>query len=272
MKMKETLWKLRKKLLCSNNLIHCITNPISINDCANAVLAVGGKPIMAQHPGECEQITYSSKALALNLGNFDDIRALAMMRSSLVAHKESIPMILDLVGVGCSNLRKDYALKIIKISKPNILKGNLSEIKEIAGKNSHALGIDVGEEDKETYEESAKWICELAKSLNCTIICTGKTDIISNGEKIVLVHNGHEMMSMLTGTGCMLNVLCAAYMSCGDVFSAAIFSTAFFGIVGEKSQEEMKTLGGFHMGIFDWLYGCTEEEWNKRVNIEEIQI
>ena len=79
--MYEKLWSLRKQLQHSHNLIHCITNPISMNDCANAVLALGAKPIMAQHPMECEQITACSKALALNLGNFDDSRAIAMKKS-----------------------------------------------------------------------------------------------------------------------------------------------------------------------------------------------
>ena len=105
--MYEKLWSLRKQLQHSHNLIHCITNPISMNDCANAVLALGAKPIMAQHPMECEQITACSKALALNLGNFDDSRAIAMKKSLHCANENGIPVIVDMVG-GTGVFRLDY--------------------------------------------------------------------------------------------------------------------------------------------------------------------
>ena len=147
--MYEKLWSLRKQLQYSHNLIHCITNPISMNDCANAVLALGAKPIMAQHPMECEQITVCSKALALNLGNFDDNRSIAMKKSLHCANENGIPVIIDLVGVGCSELRKTFAEELLQKGRFSIIKGNLSELKAISGRDSHALGIDVGDGDRE---------------------------------------------------------------------------------------------------------------------------
>ena len=42
----------RSRVLQTEPLIHCITHPIVINDCANAVLALGARPIMAEHPRE----------------------------------------------------------------------------------------------------------------------------------------------------------------------------------------------------------------------------
>ena len=63
-------------------LIHCITNPISINDCANILLAIGARPIMAEHPDEVAEITAIAKGLALNLGNITDAR-MASMKISL---------------------------------------------------------------------------------------------------------------------------------------------------------------------------------------------
>ena len=55
-------------------IIHCITNPISINQCANVILSVGAKPIMAEHPKEVREITDEAKALMLNIGNITDAR------------------------------------------------------------------------------------------------------------------------------------------------------------------------------------------------------
>ena len=111
----------------TNNLIHCITNPISINDCANLILALGAKPIMACHPDEVESITSNSSALALNLGNFDDIRAKSMMISAKCAKENKIPFILDLVGVACSTLRLNYAKELVSLYCPTVIKGNISE-------------------------------------------------------------------------------------------------------------------------------------------------
>lgn len=267
---KEHLWGLKERLESSHNLIHCITNPISMNDCANALLAIGAKPIMAQHPEECVQITSQSKALAINLGNFNDVRALSIQRSAAYAQAHKIPIVLDAVGVGCSDLRLTYALKIIKHHHPAIVKGNLSELKALAGKPSHALGIDVGEDDFEDIKQSSGWIKELSKTWQCTILCSGKVDIICDGDHTYLVPNGHEMMSACTGTGCMLNVLCAAYASITDACSAAVFATTLFGITAEKCYEKAKTPGQFHIGLFDWLYAIQKKDFINMEKIEEI--
>ena len=76
--MRQRLLQLRKQIKEEKPLIHCITNPISIHDCANVILAVGARPIMAEHPAEVEEITASSGALMLNLGNITDARIKSM--------------------------------------------------------------------------------------------------------------------------------------------------------------------------------------------------
>ena len=104
-------------------LIHCITNPISIHDCANIILAAGGRPIMAEHPAEVAEITRSSHALALNLGNITDARMKSMPESLKTAASLHIPVMLDLVGTACSNLRYEFAQKLMNIHMPELLKG-----------------------------------------------------------------------------------------------------------------------------------------------------
>ena len=88
-------------------LIHCITNPISIHDCANVVLAAGGRPMMAEHPEEVEEITATAGALALNLGNITDARKASILIAEKAAMARKIPVILDMVGIGCSHFRRD---------------------------------------------------------------------------------------------------------------------------------------------------------------------
>lgn len=269
----SNLWKYRERLKYSSNLIHCITNPISMNDCANAVLALGAKPIMAQHPQECVQITAASKALAVNLGNFDDVRAESMMLSGSYASKHEIPVILDAVGVACSDIRLAYAHRYIDAVHPVVIKGNLSEMKALSGLTSHAVGIDTGEVDEDQVVNHAHMIQTLARKYQCTILCTGKQDIMSDGVHTLLVHNGCDMMTLCTGTGCMLNVLCASFLSVTTTpYEAAVAATVLFGCVAEKSYESVQTPGQFHMRLFDWLYALQKEDFMTMANVEELTI
>ena len=149
------LQKLVKKI---RPLIHCITNPISIHDCAKVVLDAGGRPIMAEHPREVEQITETAQALMLNLGNITDVRMESMKRSLAAANKKGIPVLLDLVGVACSDLRREYASELLQTGTISVLKGNMSEILEMAGEESHSIGIDAGIQDTLTPENLEKVI------------------------------------------------------------------------------------------------------------------
>ena len=268
----EVLWNSRRKLLSKHNLIHCITNPISMNDCANAVLALGGRPIMAQHPDEVKAITETSQALALNLGNFDDVRSKAMRISLHTARQHSIPVILDLVGVGCSKLRLAYAQTLIKECCPDVLKGNLSEIRAIAGKDSHALGIDVGDQDIESVNTSAAWIKQFANQCHCVILCSGKVDIISDGIHTYTVENGCEMMTLCTGTGCMLNVITASFLSVMHTLDACVLASSYFGVAAQLCNQTAKTPGTFHYQLFDWLYALQEDEFKRYAKISEVNV
>lgn len=186
-------------------LIHCITNPISIHDCANMILAVGARPIMAEHPEEVEEITEVSSALMLNLGNITDARIISMQRALSTANRKNIPVLLDLVGVTCSQLRRSFAKQLLSQGVFSVIKGNISEILAAAELPYHGTGIDAGSQDAVSVENQA-WYCEtarhLAKHLNCTVMATGKKDLIADAENAFLVSNGHAALSGVTGTGC----------------------------------------------------------------------
>ena len=95
------LYKICEAVRSEPPLIHAITNPISINQCANAILAVGGRPMMAEHPREVEKITETADALLLNLGNITDVRMESMQLSLKCDSDKNIPVVLDVVGVAC---------------------------------------------------------------------------------------------------------------------------------------------------------------------------
>ena len=52
-------------------LIHCVSNIVTANDCANLALAVGASPMMAQAPEGMEAISAVSDATVLNTGTPD---------------------------------------------------------------------------------------------------------------------------------------------------------------------------------------------------------
>ena len=136
---------------------------------------------MAEHPAEVAEITRSSHALALNLGNITDARMKSMPESLKTAASLHIPVMLDLVGTACSNLRYEFAQNLMNIHMPELLKGNMSELLAISGQTAHAIGIDAGVQDvltdanrshlKELFQEKAsRW--------NTTLLITGKEDMI----------------------------------------------------------------------------------------------
>lgn len=261
------LLELRQQVKIQKPLIHCITNHISINDCANIVLAVGAKPIMAEHPAEVSQITTAAKALAINLGNINDTRMTSSLLSGTTAFGKNIPAIIDIVGVACSNLRLDFANQFIAQCHPKVIKGNLSELKALYGMESTAVGIDVGEQDALTNDNRAATIVmlkSLATKTNAVIVATGVTDIITDGTTTYLMENGCEMLSMITGTGCMLNVLIATFISTKNIMEGALLATAFMGICGERAQTSKGT-ATFKTKLLDSFFSLSDDKFKKKI-------
>lgn len=265
--MINSLLEIKKNIKLKKPLIHYITNPISINDCANIILALGAKPIMAEHPLEVSEITAVSKAFAANLGNITDIRMESMLISGETAFKRKIPQVIDLVGVGCSSLRLDYAKKFISQCHPNVIKGNMSEIKAICGTNSSAKGIDVGETDivtEENFHENIEMLKAVSLQTGAVIAATGAVDIITNGNDTYLIMNGCEMLSMVTGTGCMLTGIIASCISSGNILEGTVLGAVLMGICGEHSQH-VKGTGSFKTELIDNVFSISDDMITKDI-------
>ena len=290
--MRQKLLKLRKQIKNDKPLIHCITNPISIHDCANVILAVGARPIMAEHPAEVADITASAGALMLNLGNITDARIESMKRSMRRAVENNIPVLLDLVGVACSSLRLDLARELMSIGHPAVLKGNMSELLAVSGLPSHAIGIDAGMQDTLTSENIdviSDVLKAFSRSNQSVVMATGKCDFVTDGEQVILVENGTATLSGITGTGCMVGALTAAFLpGCkavgavcedagentdGDIqpkdhLMAAILGTGLMGIAGEEAEKISRGPGSFQVNLLDEIYGITDEQLLKKLKIK----
>ena len=249
-----------------NPLIHCITNPISINQCANALLSLGARPIMAEHPGEVCQITATAKALMLNLGNITHARMKSMKLSLTEANSKLIPTLVDVVGIACSNLRRKYVFDLLKTAHPSVIKGNYSEIMALHDKEYFSLGVDA--QDFADVSSVVQKCRSLACKYNVVILATGKTDIVTDGQNTVYVKNGTPQLAKVTGTGCMLGSMCAGFMAVSKPMDAVAAACSYFGICGELAETDRGN-GSFMVNLMDRISTLGREEIKKYCNKEE---
>ncbi|MBQ6929869.1 MAG: hydroxyethylthiazole kinase [Oscillospiraceae bacterium] len=257
--------EIRRKTVDKNPLIHCITNPISINQCANGVLAVGARPMMAEHPLEVEQITGAADALVLNIANITDARMQSVQISARTAQANNIPFIIDAVGISCSSLRRSFIKNFLKSFKPTAIKGNYSEICALHDETYTSAGVDTDEKLKR--EDISKITVRLAQKYSTMVLASGKTDIITDGKTIIYINNGVPQLAQITGTGCLLGMLCGCYLAVDRSINALVTACAVLGISGELSQTQ-KGNGTFYVNLMDSLSVLKDCQIEKLLRIE----
>ncbi len=264
-----------------NPLIHCITNPISMMQCANTILGLGARPIMAEHPLEVKEITASADALLINLGNISDSRMEAMEVSFPEAVAKNIPIVIDAVGVACSELRRGFLKRLLMKREEGIflvIKGNYSEILALSDENYRAEGVDAKAGiTPETVLKAGK---KLSEKYGAIILASGKTDVVASGDRAIYVKNGCPELSMITGTGCMLGAICATLLAGKRDMETVAESCAVLGIAGElaassasennDADREMVGSGTFLIRLLDNISLMTEELLNDRKKYEII--
>lgn len=264
-KLSEIREAVRKK----RPLIHCITNPISINQCANGILAVGARPIMAEHPAEVREITETADALMLNLGNITDARMQSMKISLPAAKEKGIPVILDAVGAACSALRRAHAAQLLEMAAPTVIKGNYSEILALYHSAYRSSGVDA--QASLCVDEVGCAAAGLARKHRTVILASGRVDIVTDGQRMAHIKNGTAQLSTVTGTGCLLGALCGAYLSvCADM-DAAVAACAVLGVCGQMA-ETPKGSGSFMAGLMDALSTLTDDVLENCKDLEMMNV
>ena len=256
---------IRRRVKDKKPLIHCITNPISINQCANGVLAVGARPMMAEHPLEVAEITQTADALVLNIANITDVRMQSVKISAQTAQSNNIPFIIDAVGVACSELRRNFTVDFLKEYKPTAIKGNYSEIYALLDDRYNCAGVDADEALKPENVSSAA--VKLAQKHNAIVLASGKTDIVTDGKTTVYINNGVPQLAQITGTGCLLGMLCGCYLAVDSSINAVVTACAVLGISGELSKTE-KGNGTFFVNLMDNLSVLKDEQTEQLLKIE----
>ncbi len=225
-------------------LIHAITNYVTVNDCANILLAAGASPAMCESTDEAFEFSQLASALYLNLGTLTKEQELAMYLAVRGADLKNIPVVLDPVACGAIPNKITVIRRLQNFGKFTVIKGNLGEIKALAGLKAQVRGVDSLDEGEDGLEACLK----LVRDFGCVAAATGKTDIITDGQRICLVENGSEMFTKITGAGCMAGALVAGF--CGavaDPFLATVSALVFMSLAGELAEEAP---GGQRPGTF----------------------
>lgn len=263
--------ELISKVRNTEPLVHNITNYVTVNDVANAELAIGGSPIMADDSAEVCDITSISSSLVINMGTLNSRTIEAMLLAGKRANELGIPVVFDPVGAGASALRNETAKMILENVKLAILRGNISEISFTAGLDVETKGVDASVADSGNDMEAVA--LATSKKYGCVTAVTGKIDAISDGQRIVRIENGHEMLSKVTGTGCMTSGLTGAFAGAcgGDFFTAAVSGIACMGIAGEMAYEKAGRCGtgSFHIAIIDELSRIDGTIFSERARLYE---
>lgn len=258
------------KLRAKTPLVHFITNYVTANDVANAVLAIGASPVMADAIEEAADMTSIASALVLNMGTLNHRTVAAMLAAGKRANERHIPVVLDPVGAGASAFRTETVKKLLAELRVSVLRGNLSELSCVSGLNVATKGVDVSAEDA---ENDARAIAKsLADRFGFVAAITGSMDVISDGQRTICIQNGHKEMTKVTGTGCMASGLVGAFAGAGaGMLTAAAAGVAAMGIAGEAAYEKIGETGtgSFHIALLDALSRLDAGMFLERARIYE---
>ena len=269
MNLSEYLSRVRRQA----PVIHAISNYVTANDVANVLLACGASPIMADDPEEAVYITRLSAALALNLGTLSRRRVSAMLAAGEEAGRLGRPVLLDPVGAGASPMRTDTARMLLHRLPVTALRCNASELRALlSGVHTHR-GVDADRQQAGSLSEQIVFVKGAARQLGCLVAVTGETDLVSDGDICFVIHNGRPEMSRVTGTGCQLSALCAAFLAADPDRSVYALAAAVcaMGLAGEIAWGHMTPHDGnaaYRSRIIDAVYHLDGETLNKGARYE----
>ena len=245
--------------------VHNITNYVTVNDCANMVLACGASPIMADDAAEVEDITSLCAGLNLNIGTLNSRTIPSMLLAGHTAHRLGRPVVLDPVGAGASHLRTETALRLLREVKPTVIRGNISEMRTLAVGSGTTKGVDADAVDAVTeanLDDGVQLVKAFAKQTGCIVAVPGAIDLVSDGERCWCIRNGRAEMSRITGTGCQLSALMTAFLVANPdrKLDAAAAAVCMMGLAGEIGWANMQPGDGnstYRNRIIDAIFNMT---------------
>lgn len=250
-------------------LIEQVTNYVTINDCANVTLAIGASPVMGDGFEEVDQMTMISDALVINYGVINGASLKTMIKAGKTANKHNIGIVLDPVGVGATQFRNEAIVDLLTQVHPTIIKGNASEIMSLSGMNTKSKGVDSSADSLEAIDAALK----VARDHRCVCAITGRIDIITDGRYIVKIYNESDLLSYITGTGCMITSLAASFLGGGaSPLVSAVGGILAMSIAGEEAaireNEENNGIASYREDVMNNIYKFNQYSIRDLANIE----
>ena len=263
MNMKGEFAQIIEYLQNGKPVLHHITNYVTARDCADAALAVGASPVMADAAGEVAEFTAASDALVLNLGALNEARMETMELAAETAKKSKIPVVLDPVGVMSSNVRLEFAIKLLQAGYITIVRGNYSECKALLEMEISGQGVDSLQTPDQG--EALKTVKDASRQYKCIFAMTGAVDYISDGKRAMMINGGDPLMRCITGGGCMTTTVVAACAAAAeDKFAGAMLGLIIMGQAAELAKGLMEKKDGpgmFKVRLIDGIYHVVTK-WN----------
>jgi hydroxyethylthiazole kinase len=247
-------------------LVHQITNYVVMNETANATLALGALPVMAHAIEEVEEMASVAGALVLNIGTLSKHWIESMLLGATAANRAGVPVVLDPVGAGATRLRTETANRLLGETEIAVVRGNAAEVATLAGRQAEIRGVEsIGASD--SGAELAK---TAASMLGCVVAVTGPVDHASDGDRVVAVANGHELLGAVSGTGCMSSAITGCFLAVAPdrPLEAAAEALVAFGVAGEDAAHGAAGPGSFHVNLYDALYSLDPGTLDERAKVE----
>ncbi|MHB8858639.1 MAG: hydroxyethylthiazole kinase [Thermoleophilia bacterium] len=268
MEIEETTVELLAKVRQNAPLIHNITNFVVMNSSANILLAVGASPVMAHSPAEVEEMTSMAGALVLNIGTIQEDWLDSMILAAKTANSVGIPVIVDPVGSGATRLRTNAVKKIMDNSAISVLRGNCSEVLSLGSDDVKTKGVD---SSLSMSDQTAAVAKQMAVDNKCIIAISGEEDCITDGERVFRVGNGQPLMTKVTGIGCGLSAVTAAFCAVApdDLARATAAAFGFYGLCADLAIKTSDRPGSFEVAFIDQLYSTGSDEIREHLKIAE---
>lgn len=249
-------------------LVHNITNYVVMNFTANILISLGASPIMAHAREEIEDIVDIAQTVVINIGTLSPHWVEAMLKAGKHANKIDVPVVLDPVGNGATGYRTEVVDELLNKVKFSVIRGNASEIIAILkSKDAGTKGVDSVHSSIEAIDIAK----DIAREYNTVVVVSGKDDVITNGEEVFILKNGHQMLSNLTGTGCAATACIGAFLAIeSEPLIAAICGMSVFNIAAENAARDARGPGSFLISLYDSLYNIKQSDITRKLKVEKV--
>ena len=250
----------------NTHTIHAIVSPLASNDMANVLLSLNQAPILAEYHNEVYEVTQNSHALLINMGTINESKLKGIKESLKSATENNIPIILDPVGASATKVRLESSLHYLENYPIKVLKGNYSEIYSIYHKKLSTRGVDSKTMEKEEIVNICK---NLSTMYNTIVVASGKEDIVSDGNEVLILKNGSPLLPKLTGTGCILGGIIAAAYSFDNSINAIALAISILNIGAELAQKD-KGMATFKISLLDEISLIDSKKIREKIDYEKL--